>query len=208
MRHTYKCIALVTLAMVLGACVSPPPLVRSESMQAFSLPVQMKFVPEDDEGDDHFVEVPTAAARFGIIPGSIEGRPSQPVHVVTDGRESFLLEFEALASVVGNAAKRLTRAAVLAGYRITPRETKLARISTFTYSTDTGRGLGSTYLADPTDGSALTLVYFDRTCHMRGPKINISVTGPGFAWIRFSQDGKSIPGQNPQQVLLLTKVHR
>lgn len=122
-------------------------------------------------GDTAFVDgrMVDATVELGAIPGEIFGDrgPGLVTESVNATSAAFELDLDRLTRLSAQKAAVMTQTASDAGWKITPANTRMLRIST-----DIGlaahRYRLTTAFADAPSANLLILAYFDRPCHVTG----------------------------------------
>lgn len=142
---------------------------------------------------------PTAELR--LIPGGILGRPArEPVlNLRFDPRGEVEIDLAALRQAAAKFARPADARELGGEATVTPAQTRIARIATFTTGGPYGTGIVSAV-----DKVGHLLVYFDRACEIRGVqrdgnlqiRYDIVVPGEGLHWIMQSRlDAENYAGR-------------
>jgi hypothetical protein len=150
----------------------------------------------------------TPGAELRFIPGGIFGRPDrEPVlHLRFEPLGAVEIDLAAVRQSAAKAARAADAGQFGSAVTVTPAQTRIARVGTFTSGGRYGTGIVSTV-----DKADHLLVYFDRACEIRGVqrdgdlhiRYDLVVPGEGLHWIVQRQlDDKNFTGQVASDVKL------
>jgi hypothetical protein len=141
--------------------------------------------------------------QLPLIAGSTVGAFTSPpvVSEAVSVGKLVAVDLERLRVDVERVAVPITPEASRAGLRVTPQETKFARVATLVFHPKTRENLGLAGLWEPSAGWRLTLVYFDRPCKLTGilrtageaeTHYDVHMTKPGFHLLKTEHQPSSI----------------
>jgi len=153
----------------------------------------IRFVEEDHATLRQGVSREGIFQWFPFIGGDLYGAPTTEDYIRPELKDDLSFSFDLNQSY--GYVDTLARPAALSakGIELTPKETRVARVATFTFDPVTKQRVGYTTWAEPDTKDTFVLAYFDRACEIRGEVVTegdrhgfaIIVPGPGYSWIRF-----------------------
>jgi hypothetical protein len=116
-----------------------------------------------------------SSLTLGVIPGAISGNPTRVLQVDHIGKESGIeIDLGSFEEAIAGHSAPMTAAFAESGLRVDPVETRFARASTLLTYTGVLREDLLVEFADQDSKNPMTLVYFDRPCHLTGSKATIN----------------------------------
>jgi len=182
---------LFLLVIVLSGCSSPNRVGVQNSpdvVAAFVETVDAKY-----QSQQSTLGLRDVTLKFSLIPGSIFGAPSTGDVLIerTQVGNTFNLDLRRLGDSAARLASPLNPRMAEAGMVIEPRNTRLARVGTFVFDTQTDQSSAAGMFIEPGTRDALALVYFDEPCRIAGlmrmgeieARHDIVIPGRGLHWI-------------------------
>jgi hypothetical protein len=138
---------------------------------------------------------------FPYIAGGIFGRAdSEPLFVERVTEElGFSLELADKQSIIENASRPLMGKWLELGLNITPAETRLSRIGTFSFNGITDKHIGGGGFINSLSRNSVILIYVDRACEIKGEiKVGkklyihqIELPAKGYFWIEIEKTSEA-----------------
>ena len=148
--------------------------------------IESRYTPED------------ASFQLGAIPGAIWGNFGKTLETYKIGkRVGFDFNVDAFVNAFSVTAATITAKASKAGLMIDPIDARFSRASTLVDYRGAGRVALFIGFVDSRKGQPLTLMYFDRPCHVSGTLVDNSkkqvhydvlVKNPGLVWLAQSKE--------------------
>ena len=167
--------------------------------------VSVRFLEHDDRTERRALPVSEFRVVFAFIGGSISGRATTESLVKPQLGDDyrFTLDFSVIAAEAKLAASEVTTQ--MGTLAVKPRETKLARVGTFTMDALLQNRLGSTAFIDGETAEVLVLIYIDRACTIVGRthgteheyRYDAVIPQPGFTWLRFRKIEEGVTAVSP-----------
>ena len=180
---------ILLLLGVSSACAEPSPLDNEEHVVSATV----TFLEEDHRSPRRAIPLSDFRIAFPLIGGSLFGKPTTPLLFApeVDARYSFSIDLRNANPQVLSALKEDTQ--VADDLIISPRETKFARVATFTLDPAMSHRVGFTGWLDGETRELLILAYFDRPCRLKGNlseadqqyRYDVVIPKGGYTWLRF-----------------------